>query len=149
MRRNHGAGHKSWPTVRSGSTPRASQSRLRRTLTSIGSGTFDRGKRQLHCRKVDRADGSCDSSKVRAGPRSIVMDQALVQDDGIGLITADLDRCWEVTQDQDKASKIVKALHETPRNRDPRQKPLSCLTSHGRSSTFYSWKTRWEFHCQR
>ena len=36
----------------------------------------------------------------------VVMDDALVQDDGIDLIVEELDRCWEVTQDQDKASKI-------------------------------------------
>ena len=44
------------------------------------------------------------------------MDEALVQDDGIDLIVAELDRCWEVTQDQDKASKIEKALFETLRD---------------------------------
>ena len=30
----------------------------------------------------------------------VVMDDALVQDDGIDLIVEELDRCWEVTQDQ-------------------------------------------------
>ena len=35
------------------------------------------------------------------------MEDALVQDDGIDLIAAELDQCWEVTQDQDKASKIA------------------------------------------
>ena len=44
------------------------------------------------------------------------MDDALVQDDGIDLIVEELDRCWEVTQDQDKASKIEKALYETQRD---------------------------------
>ena len=44
------------------------------------------------------------------------MDEALVQDDGIDLIVEELDRCWEVTQDQDKASKIEKALYETQRD---------------------------------
>ena len=43
------------------------------------------------------------------------MDDALEQDDGIDLIVEELDRCWEVTQDQDKAS-IVKALFETQRD---------------------------------
>ena len=43
----------------------------------------------------------------------VVMDDALVQDDGIDVIVEELDRCWEVTQDQDKASKIEKALFET------------------------------------
>ena len=46
----------------------------------------------------------------------VVMDDALVQDDGIDLIVEELDRCWEVTQDQDKASKIEKALFETQRD---------------------------------
>ena len=36
------------------------------------------------------------------------MDDALVQDDGIDLIVEELDRCWEVFQDQDKASRDVK-----------------------------------------
>ena len=44
------------------------------------------------------------------------MDDALVQDDGIDLIVEELDRCWEVTQDQDKASNIEKALNETQRD---------------------------------
>ena len=43
------------------------------------------------------------------------MDDALVQDDGIDLIVEELDRFGEVTQDQDKASKIGKALFETQR----------------------------------
>ena len=46
----------------------------------------------------------------------VVMDDALVQDDGIDLIVEELDRCWEVTQDQDKASKIEKALFERQRD---------------------------------
>ena len=46
----------------------------------------------------------------------VVMDEALVQDDGIDLIVEELDRCWEVTQDQDKASNIEKAFFETPRD---------------------------------
>ena len=46
----------------------------------------------------------------------VVMDDALVQDDGIDLIVEELDRRWEVTQDQDKASKIEKALFETQRD---------------------------------
>ena len=46
----------------------------------------------------------------------VVMDDALVQDDGIDLIVEELDRCWEVTQDQDKASKIEKALFGTQKD---------------------------------
>ena len=38
----------------------------------------------------------------------VVMDDALVQDDGIDLIVEELDRCWEVTQE--------KALYETQRD---------------------------------
>ena len=44
------------------------------------------------------------------------MDDALIQDDGIDLIVEEMDRCWEVTQNQDKASKIEKALFETQRD---------------------------------
>ena len=44
------------------------------------------------------------------------MDDALVQDDGVDLIVAELDRCWEAAQDQDRASKIEKALFETHRD---------------------------------
>ena len=43
------------------------------------------------------------------------MDEALIQDDGVNLIVEELDRCWEVTQDHDRASKIEKALFETQR----------------------------------
>ena len=46
----------------------------------------------------------------------VVVDDALVQDDGIDLIAEELDRCWEVTRDQDKASKIEMALFETQRD---------------------------------
>ena len=45
----------------------------------------------------------------------VVMDDALIQDGGIDSIVGDLDRCWEVTQDQDKPSKIEKDLLETQR----------------------------------
>ena len=62
-------------------------------------------------------DGSRDSSKVRVRiAAEFVMDDALVQEDGIDLIVEELDRCWEVTQDQDKASKIEKAFFETQRD---------------------------------
>ena len=46
----------------------------------------------------------------------VVVDDALVQDDGIDWIVAELDRCWEVTQDQDKVSKIEKAFNKTERD---------------------------------
>ena len=32
----------------------------------------------------------------------VVVDDVLIQDDGIDLIVGELDRCWEVTQNQDK-----------------------------------------------
>ena len=44
------------------------------------------------------------------------MDDALIQNGGIDSIVGDLDRCWEVTKDQDKASKIEKALLEIQRD---------------------------------
>ena len=46
----------------------------------------------------------------------VILDDALIQDDGFYLIEGEPDRCWEVTQDQDKASKIEKALLETHRD---------------------------------
>ena len=46
----------------------------------------------------------------------VILDDALIQDDGFYLIKGEPDRCWEVTQDQDKASKIEKALLETQRD---------------------------------
>ena len=44
------------------------------------------------------------------------MDEALTQDDGVNLSVEELDRCWEVTQDQDRASKIEKAFFKTQRD---------------------------------
>ena len=44
------------------------------------------------------------------------MGDALLQEDGTDLIVEELDRCWEVTQDQDQASKIEKAFFETYRD---------------------------------
>ena len=44
------------------------------------------------------------------------MDDALILDDGVDLIVEERDRCWEVTQDQDRASKIEEALFETQRD---------------------------------
>ena len=46
-----------------------------------------------------------DESRTAA---DVVVDDALVQDDGIDLIVKELDRRWEVTKDQDKVSKIEK-----------------------------------------
>ena len=55
------------------------------------------------------------------------MDDALVQDDGIDLIVEELDRCFEVTQDQEKASKIEKALFETQRDVKMETTFMSCV----------------------
>ena len=44
------------------------------------------------------------------------MDDALIQDDGVDIIGAELNRCWKVTQDQDKTSKIERTLFETQRD---------------------------------
>ena len=46
----------------------------------------------------------------------VVMDDALVQEDGIDSIVEELERCWEVSQDQDEASKIEKAVYVTQRD---------------------------------
>ena len=43
-------------------------------------------------------------------------EKTLIQDDGIDLTVGELVQCWEVTQDQDTASKIEKALFETQRD---------------------------------
>ena len=40
----------------------------------------------------------------------------MIQDDDFDLIVGELDRCWEVTQHQDKASKIEKTPFETQRD---------------------------------
>ena len=46
----------------------------------------------------------------------VVLDDAVVQEDGIDMIVEKLDRCWEVTQDQDKGMKIERGLFETQRS---------------------------------
>ena len=46
----------------------------------------------------------------------VVMDDALILDDGVDLTVEERDRCWEVTQGQDRASKIEEALFETQRD---------------------------------
>ena len=55
---------------------------------------------------------------------------------GIDLIVEELDRCWEVTQDQDRASRIEKALFET--QRDVKME-----------TTFMSYVTRRKLHFQK
>ena len=77
----------------------------------------------------------------------VVMDDALVQDDGIDLIVEELDRCWEVTQDQDKASKIEKALYGT--RRDVKMETPSCPMWHDGSLIFNNWKMHWGRHYQQ
>ena len=37
----------------------------------------------------------------------VVMEDALIQDDGIDLVVEELDRCWEVTHDQDKLCDVT------------------------------------------
>ena len=65
------------------------------------------------------------------------MDDAMRQHDGIDLIVVEeLDRCWEVMQDQDYASKIEKALNET--QRDPKTE-----------TTFMSYLTRRKLNFQQ
>ena len=68
----------------------------------------------------------------------VVMDDALVQDDGI------LDRCWEVTQDQDKASKIEKALYETQKNVKMETTFMSSVAR--RKLNFQQLEMHWERH---
>ena len=67
----------------------------------------------------------------------VVIDDALIEDDGVDLIVAELNRCWEVTQDQDKASKIERALFETQRD------------AKTETTIFSSWKMRWGRRCQQ
>ena len=63
-------------------------------------------------------------------------DDALVQDDGIDMIVEELDRCWEVTQDQDKSVKIEKGLVETQRDVKT-------------EATFMSYVARRKLNCQQ
>ena len=67
-----------------------------------------------------------------------MIDEELVFHDGIDLIIGELDRCFEVTRNQDQASKIERALQLT--QRDMKQDPnfLSCVT--GRSLHFQQLK---------
>ena len=88
-----------------------------RTDTDNGNTIFDFGRRPHRLHKnwqkgwlLRQLKGE---SQIAA---EVVMDDALVQDDGIDLIVEELDRCWEFTQDQDKASKTEKALFETQRD---------------------------------
>ena len=66
----------------------------------------------------------------------VVMDDALTQDDGFDLVVEELYRCWEVTQDQDRASKIEKALFETQRDVKT-------------ETTFMSYVARRKLNCQQ
>ena len=75
----------------------------------------------------------------------VVMDDALVQDDGIDLIVAELNRCWEVTQDQDKASKIEKAQFET--KRDAKSETTFMLCTHSLVARTFFGTTRAQFFC--
>ena len=51
----------------------------------------------------------------RTAAEVVLDDASVVQEDGIDMIVEELDRCLEVTQDQDKAVKIEKGLFETQR----------------------------------
>ena len=96
---------------------KVSQPQHYRTRTDNGNAILDSGRRLLRCRRTGRGDGCLRQLKGESQTASeVVMDDALVQDDSIDLIVEELDRCWKVTQDQDKASKIEKALFETQRD---------------------------------
>ena len=71
----------------------------------------------------------------------VVMDDALVQEDGIDLIVGELDRCCEVTQDKTKhrRSKRPSSRH---RGTSKWKRP-SCPTWHGGSLTFNNKKMHW------
>ena len=69
----------------------------------------------------------------------VVMDDALVvQEDGIDMIVEELDRCWGVTQDQDKASSRHRGTSKLKRH--------SCSTWLGGNLTFSNWRTHWVRH---
>ena len=51
----------------------------------------------------------------RSTAAEVVLDVALIQGDGFDLIVGEPHRCWEVTQDRDKASVIENALFENQR----------------------------------
>ena len=74
----------------------------------------------------------------------VVLDNALVQEDGIDMFVEELDRCWEVTQDQDKSVKIEKASTRH-RGTSKRKRPL-CPTWLGGNLTFSNRRTYWVRH---
>ena len=122
--------------------PQLSQRQYRRTLADNGNAIFDSGKRRHRCRRTGRGDGFLRQLKCeRQTAAEVVMDDALVQDDGIDSIVEEVDRCLEVTQDLDKASKIEKA---SSRHRGTSKcKRLSCHTWQGGSFTFYNCEMHW------
>ena len=80
-----------------------------RTHTDNGNAIFDSGRQPHRCIRTGRVDGFLRQLKGESRTAAeVVMDDALVQEDGIDLIVEELDRCWEVTQDQAQASKIEK-----------------------------------------
>ena len=96
---------------------RASQRQLRRTHTDHGIATSDFGKRPHRCRRTRIVHGFCDSSKAKAGVQQrLSWTMRWCRTTAMIFIVAELNRCWEVTQDQDKASKIEKAQFETKRD---------------------------------
>ena len=77
----------------------------------------------------------------------VVMDDALIQDGGIDSIVGDLDRCWEVTQDQDQ--RRLRRPSWRLRGGTSKRKPPSCPTWRGGNSIFNSWKVLWVRYCQQ
>ena len=77
---------------------------------------FDCGTQLRRCRRTSKEDGFLRQLRGESWTAAeVVMDDALVQDDG-NMILDELDRCWEVTHDQDKTSMIEKALYATLRD---------------------------------
>ena len=127
-----------------------SQRQYWRTSTDNENAIFDSGKRLTSLQKNRQGeDGFSRQLKGESQTAAeVVMDDALVQDDGIDLIVEGLDRCLEVTQDQDKASKIEKAFFETQRG----VKMETTFMSHvaRRKLSFQTiGKRTWERHYQQ
>ena len=112
--------------------------------------TYRQWKRDLRLRQATPSlqknrQGGCLLRQLQGESQTaaeVVMDDALVQDDGIDSIVEELDRCWE-----DKASKIEKALFVTQRM--SKWKGPSCPTWHEGSLTFNNWKMHWRRHYQQ
>ena len=90
-----------------------SQRLHRRALIDNGNAIFDFGRRPHRCRRTGRGMAFETAQRREPDCSRGRHDDALVQDDGIDFVVEELGRCWEVSQDQDKASKIENALFET------------------------------------